>query len=116
MKQLKQEYVESLPIKRERIVQLFQQKNFEQLETEFHKMKGTGKTYGLPEISLLGELFEKVCMNQATLLPEAIPVAVAFLNEIFRLRKLDQIFAIEESDEYQKLKFEIRKSSASEGK
>ena len=116
MKQLKLDYIETLPEKRGRIALLFQKNQLEELETEFHKMKGTGKTYGLPEVSLLGELLEKICMQAPGALTEAIPVCLKFIDEIFKFRKLDQAFLIEDSDDFQKLKLKIRKPSTSESK
>ncbi len=111
MNQLKLDYIETLPEKRERIALLFKKNELEELETEFHKMKGTGKTYGLPEVSLLGEVLETVCMKAPAALTEAIPMFLVLIDEIFKSRKSETAFLIEDSDEYQKLKVKIRKES-----
>ncbi len=116
MKQLKKEYIDTLPEKRERISLLFEKKKFEELETEFHKMKGTGKTYGLSEVSLLGEVLEKLCIKFPSSLASAIPVALLLIEEIFKARILDHEFLIEDSDAFQKLKLKTRKTPETEGK
>lgn len=58
--QLKESYIKKLPLKLEMMKQQIEMKEFEKLREEFHKIKGTGKTYGVPEISLLGEVFEEI--------------------------------------------------------
>ncbi len=108
MKQLKLEYVDSLPEKGKRLVLFFQKNQLAELESEFHKMKGTGKTYGLPEVSLLAEILEKICMDHSEFLHSAIPVALHLIEEIYKTRKADLAFMIEEIDEFQKLKLITR--------
>ena len=68
MKQLKREYIDTLPTKKAKVLELFRQNQLVELETEFHKMKGSGKTYGLGEVSQFGEIFEMICMD----LPSAL--------------------------------------------
>ena len=109
MKQLKLEYIETLPEKRDRVATLFKNQQLDELETEFHKMKGTGKTYGLGEVSQLGEVLEKICMKKPSLLGEAVPVACELLDLIFHSRKKDEAFSIEEADAFQILKAKVRK-------
>ena len=100
MQQLKKEYVDSLPFKRKHITELYQQNKLVDLETEFHKMKGSGKTYGLPEVSLIGEILETICIEHPELLEKAMPFAQHFIDETYRLQNLNQSFDIEHSKEY----------------
>lgn len=55
---LKKDYLAKLPLKIERLKELAQAENWEDLYTEYHKLKGTGKTYGFPEISAVCEKLE----------------------------------------------------------
>lgn len=55
---LKKDYLAKLPLKILRLKELTQAENWEDLYTEYHKLKGTGKTYGFPEISAVCEKLE----------------------------------------------------------
>lgn len=48
---LKKEYVASIPEKIAEIESLKKSQNLSALRDAFHKLKGSGQTYGLPEIS-----------------------------------------------------------------
>ncbi len=104
MKQLKKDYIESLQVKRSKISDLYQQQKLVELETEFHKMKGSGKTYGLAEVSIFGEILEAICIACPEQLPKAMPVAIVLIDETYRLQNLEQSFDIEKSNEYLFLK------------
>ncbi len=109
LKQMKLEYIETIPEKCKRILAFLKDDNRTELETEFHKMKGTGKTYGLGEMSKLGEVLEKICMNEKLDLQDSVPTAVMLLENIYQSRKLGNEFIIEDSDEFQVLKIKNRK-------
>ena len=100
MKQLKKEYIETLPEKRKKILELFESQKWTELETEFHKMKGSGKTYGLAEMSLFGEVLESICINAPNKIARAMPLALNLINETYRLQNIEQSFDIESSREY----------------
>jgi len=63
MKALTQDYVKSLPEKIARIRGQIEAKSVTELRDSFHKLKGTGRTYGLPEVSELADCVEKVCVG-----------------------------------------------------
>ena len=65
-KELKKEYIESLPKKFTILQNLLNDKNYIGLEEEFHKYKGSGKTYGLPEVTLVCEIGEKLALREPT--------------------------------------------------
>ena len=100
MKQLKLEYVETLPTKKAKILELFRQNQLVELETEFHKMKGSGKTYGLGEVSQFGEIFETICMELPSALATVMPLAIELIDETYRLQNLNQSFDIAHSKQY----------------
>lgn len=56
--ELKEDYLKKLPHKIANIKSLIECQNWECLEDEYHKLKGTGKTYGFPEISVICEKLE----------------------------------------------------------
>lgn len=57
---LKADYLIALPAKLERLTNLVHGEKWDLLHTEFHKLKGTGKTYGIPEVSELCETGEEL--------------------------------------------------------
>ena len=65
MAELKKEYISELPAKINYIETLIEQSNQTELENEFHKLKGTGKTYGVPEVSIICEKAEEACNSNA---------------------------------------------------
>lgn len=60
----KSEYKKAFPQKLSTIKQLAAEKNWQQLVEELHKIKGSGKTYGYPEVSILAEALEALCSKQ----------------------------------------------------
>ncbi len=100
MKQLKREYIDTLPTKKAKVLELFRHNQLVELETEFHKMKGSGKTYGLGEVSQFGEIFEMICMDLPSALPTVMPLALELIDEIYRLQNLNQSFDILQSKQY----------------
>jgi len=63
LKTLQKEYLSELPERIATIQSHVESKNIESLKEDFHKLKGTGKTYGLPEISELGEKMEALFID-----------------------------------------------------
>lgn len=86
MKELKSEYVDSLPAKSDLVLKLAESESWVELESEFHKMKGTGKTYGLEEVSILGEKFENLVQSKQNRL-EIAKSAQKLLTMIFNTHK-----------------------------
>lgn len=65
MKQMKVKYIKELPSKIENLKVLVEQKNFDDLESFFHKFKGSGSSYGLPEISEYGAKYEQKAKDKS---------------------------------------------------
>ncbi len=59
--ELKAEYKKSFPTKVQLLQSLWQSQDWPNLTEEFHKLKGTGRTYGYPEVSILCEALEIYC-------------------------------------------------------
>ncbi len=66
MQELRAEYLASFPQKFYDIEAHLQALDFARLRDDFHKLKGTGKTYGIPEISELCAVTEKICLSAAS--------------------------------------------------
>ena len=65
MAELRTEYLATFPQKFLEIEAHLSAADFSRLRDDFHKLKGTGKTYGIPEISELCAITEKICLNAA---------------------------------------------------
>ena len=57
LQSLRDSYAQSLPEKVEHLRELWKQHNAEELQKAAHKMKGSGESYGFPEVSsICGQL------------------------------------------------------------
>jgi HPt (histidine-containing phosphotransfer) domain-containing protein len=101
--ELQKEYLDSLPEKINSITELIKAKQLELVETEFHKLKGTGRTYGVPEISRVGELGERACWIPDGKRDDAITQALGLLGKVHQCRAQGKDFLIEEDDAGKKL-------------
>jgi HPt (histidine-containing phosphotransfer) domain-containing protein len=83
MAELKRDYIKSLPEKMDTLKLHFDSQAVDELTNDFHKLKGTGKTYGLPEVSELGLFMEKLCREKPEQIPVALPLALQVLQDIY---------------------------------
>jgi HPt (histidine-containing phosphotransfer) domain-containing protein len=94
MADLKREYIAGLPQKILDIQTHLSMNDSATLRDDFHKLKGTGKTYGIPEISELGEAVEKICLKKPENIPSVVPVAIELLRKIHSARLAGQAFNV----------------------
>lgn len=80
--ELKAEYLVALPQKIERLKFHTDNEDWENLSEEYHKIKGTGKTYGYPEISIIAEKLEGLAKAKETQLPPLFQQALSLLERI----------------------------------
>lgn len=80
--ELQVEYLSTFPSKCKVLNEFFSDGKLEELQMEYHKLKGTGRTYGLPEVSRLGETLEALCNECRESLPEAVPASIRILGRI----------------------------------
>ena len=99
MKELHLEYIQNLPNKIREIENLFQSKDCEGLESAFHKIKGTGKTYGVPEISILGKIMEQVCKDNNDI-DYFVPKSLEILKKIEQHRRDGQSYNLDADNIY----------------
>jgi HPt (histidine-containing phosphotransfer) domain-containing protein len=86
MEELRRDYVASIPQKMKDIEAHLAAADVGTLRDDFHKLKGTGKTYGIPEISELGEAVEKICKHKPEQAGAIVPGALTLLREIHTAR------------------------------
>jgi chemotaxis protein histidine kinase CheA len=103
MIELRADYVASFPNKIKDIQLHHESQDLERLRDDFHKLKGTGKTYGIPEISDFGFVFEKLCLKKHPS-AEFVPVACSLLQMIYDQRSNLKPYDIEQNAEFQKWK------------
>ena len=98
--ELKKEYLATFPSKIVLIEHLWDIQAIIELETEYHKLKGTGRTYGLPEVSQIGEVMERLCTAELDALRVAVPHSVNILAKIQATRETGEVFDIENDPEF----------------
>lgn len=94
-------YLATFPEKADNLHTLWKDGQLESLHTEYHKLKGTGRTYGLPEVSKLGETLEKICNQKPNLLATAVPLSILILDKIRLQRVSGRAFALDADQDYQ---------------
>lgn len=100
LKSLQAEYLAALPKKIETILHQIQDAALNELRESFHKLKGTGTTYGLPEVTELAELLEDICTDLPEKAPEAARRATEILLGICDARTRDQAFDLRADPRY----------------
>ncbi|MEO0334792.1 MAG: Hpt domain-containing protein [Pseudomonadota bacterium] len=98
--QLKMEYVGGLPAKITTIKEHLRGEDLIALRTDFHKLKGNGKTYGLPEISELASLVESHCLEEPDRALSSVQSAVEILEDIYSHRQSDKELNLQSDPRY----------------
>lgn len=83
MKKMKVKYVADLAVKIEELKALVEKKDFLEIESVLHKLKGSGASYGLPEVSEFGAKYEQKAKNKA-LSDEELNSLVPELEELYK--------------------------------
>ncbi len=104
MQELQAEYLAAMPQKFIDINEHIAKKDIAILREDFHKLKGTGKTYGMPEISELGEVIEKICLNNKDQALQAASTGLRLLAAIHKVRLAKKPFALQENPEFLAIK------------
>lgn len=98
--ELRKTYLAAIPDRTKLIESLWKEKRYSDVETEFHKLKGTGKTYGLPEISQIGEVAERLVENSTSLADQSVPPALLILQKIHAARCQEQVLVLERDPDF----------------
>lgn len=102
--ELKGEYLDSFPEKIETIRQFWESGDRTGLHNEFHKIKGTGTTYGLPEVTDIAEILEEMCEQECEKLGAGIVIALDLLQKICQSYKFDVEFDLHKDPLFKRLK------------
>lgn len=89
MATLQADYIVSLPEKIGLLKTYKANKNWVEAKSIFHKIKGTGSTYGIPELSQLGEVMEKLCQLGGPRLEARIQTGIELMIQIHLTRSAD---------------------------
>src|SRR4051812_22546168 len=92
--ELKREYVASMPSRIQVIRENFSKGDTPMMKDDFHRLKGSGKTYGVPEISLVAEVGETICRDKAKDVAAAVPVLLDLLTEIHAKQSRQESFDV----------------------
>lgn len=106
LKNLRAQYISELHFKIREIEELLgKNASVEAFYDIFHKIKGSGLTYGCPEISDISATVEFACQSQHPKWPEAVDIAIDILKRVYiaRLQQLDQIYDLGADPQYRKL-------------
>jgi len=82
LKNLQKEYLAELPARIETMHAHLENKDVTALIEDFHKLKGTGKTYGVAAISDVGARLEKILLEKGAKALDHVPEALAELVHI----------------------------------
>lgn len=104
MTQLRKEYVSTLPDKIQTIRHFLNSDDALGVREVFHKLKGTGATYGVPELSTLGEALETFVQSHPKDLKNAVPDALDLLNLVHQHRIQDQPYNIQTDQRFIRIK------------
>jgi len=104
MKELQVEYLASFDEKVENIKTYYDGQDWESLELEFHKLKGTGSTYGVPEVTSLFEILERVCRTTQNLDEQHLKGALLLLIKIRDKYLNGAPFDLASQEAFQKIK------------
>jgi HPt (histidine-containing phosphotransfer) domain-containing protein len=103
MKQLRDEYVATIPEKISSIDALWKANDSSGVREAFHKLKGTGRTYGVPELSDIGETLENFCLAYPDQLSKVLPNALELLESIYRKRTKDEELDVQSDPHFQQI-------------
>ncbi len=102
---LQKTYISNMPDKLQLMKKHIEAKDFVSLREEFHKIKGTGRTYGLPEVTDLGAVFEELLI--ATEFNPQLNWALDaydLFKDIYAARAKDKAFNISQDPRFKNLK------------
>jgi HPt (histidine-containing phosphotransfer) domain-containing protein len=104
LKTLQRDYLTSIPQKIEVIRKQMADKSVNDLRESFHKLKGTGRTYGIPEVSELAASIEEICIDFPDSALTAASHALELLIEIHSSRAKDKVFALNDDPRFAEIR------------
>lgn len=102
MLELRKDYIEDIPNKIQHIIDEQKAGQFTEVRMIFHKMKGSGSTYGIPEMTQLGGLLEKIANSEE--MNRFVPLAISLLSRIHKSRVRSEAVNLDEDPEFEQLR------------
>lgn len=96
MKTLQSDYLRTLPEKIKIIEEQIKKNDSNNVRESFHKLKGTGTTYGLPEVTALADIVETICIKVQSQSLAAAGQALPVLRDIHAFRARQEVYPIAE--------------------
>lgn len=103
MAELRKEYLDSFDEKFQAMRTYFEGQDWYSLELEFHKLKGTGSTYGVPEVTELCRLMETTCRDRGALAEKQLNDSIELLKNIKDKYEQGQDFELSSDPRYLEL-------------
>ncbi len=102
LEELRQGYLASIP---QKIEQIRSRKECEEfaVQGDFHRLKGSGASYGVPEISQLGEIMVQICREKPKALSWVLPLSIELLEKIRVARLHNHPFQIQAEERYHEI-------------
>lgn len=97
---IKKDYLAVLPGKLDKIRDLKNKGELLLVRDEFHKLKGSGKTYGFPEISTLCEKLETLCKLNHPEINSIIDHGISVLGKIHAGRQNQNPLDLTQDEEF----------------
>lgn len=94
LQELKKDYLKKLPAHIEKLYKLTSERDWPLLEEEYHKLKGTGKTYGFTDISVVCEKLESLAKKKEDKYWEIFNQGVLLLDEMNQNYQLQKTLEI----------------------
>lgn len=104
MAELRAEYIATMPQKIGEIKAFAAAHNADALREAFHKLKGSGKTYGIAEVSELFEVCERHCLRKPELSGQVATLALKLFTAIYEARKNGKNFNVSDTEEFKALR------------
>ncbi len=104
MAELREEYLASFDEKFNLMKNFLEGQDWYSLELEMHKLKGTGSTYGVPEVTELCQHMETVCREQGSIPEDALDTTIAILKDIRKKYTDNKDFDLSSDSRFAELK------------
>ncbi len=100
MAELRTEYFETFSDKFKLLNELHKKQDWNGIELEFHKLKGTGATYGAPEVSTLCAHLERIYRQQKRVDQQLIDLSIDLLTKVKNKYINNLAFELEKDPHY----------------
>jgi len=104
---LKKDYLNEFPQKIKVAREQYSNSNWPELQDTFHKLKGSGKTYGIPEISEVCQLLESLTEKTPNKLSEVFQDALSLLLEIGQKHLNNEELSLNDDERFKRIQKQL---------